>query len=296
MPRYFLHAILLPAMVLSATVSQAETLLLCGMAEVFEIDVAAATNGDVKKLWSWRAADREELPEAFRKRFGTTDECKPIDGGKRVLISASSGGCALVERPSGRVLWYAVVPNAHSIEQLPGNRVVVAASVHAAGNRLSLFDLNRSETPIAEVPLVSAHGVVWDADRERLWALGLDELLRLRLVDWNSDKPQFAVEAKFSLPSSGGHDLTAVPNHDDLLVTTNSQVLHFDRRTEKFREHADLGAAARVKSVQVHPRGDRTVLVQSSDKAWWSGTLRTLNPSASIELPGERLYKARWVE
>ena len=170
MPRCILRLVALWAALLATSPSvHAETLLLCGMAEVFEIDVAAAAKGEVKKLWSWRAADREELPEAIRKRFGTTDECKPIDGGKRVLISSSSGGCALVERPSGRVLWYAAVPNAHSVEQLPGNRVVVAASVHAAGNRLSVFDLNRSETPISEVPLVSAHGVVWDARRERLW-------------------------------------------------------------------------------------------------------------------------------
>jgi hypothetical protein len=282
--------------VAAATVGRAESLLLCGMTEVFEVDVAAASTGPVVKLWSWRAADRAELPEAIRSRFGTTDECKPIDGGRKVLITASSGGCALVERPSGRVLWHAVVGNAHSIELLPNDRVVVAGSVHAAGNRLTVFDLKRSETPLFETPLVSGHGVVWDAGRERLWALGLDELQRYRLEAWNTDKPSLTLEAKFALPSSGGHDLTAVPGGDDLFVTTNTQVLLFDRREKTFREHPELGKQTKVKSVQVHPRSGRLVFTQGTDAAWWNDRIGFLQPAATLELPQERLYKARWLE
>ena len=61
-------------------------LLLCGMDEVFAIDPSAAETGGIKKLWSWRAKDHAELPETIRGSFGTTDECKPVDGGKKILI------------------------------------------------------------------------------------------------------------------------------------------------------------------------------------------------------------------
>jgi hypothetical protein len=91
-----------------------------------------------------------------------------LDGGSKILISSSSGGCALVERPSGKAIWYAQVPNAHSLELLPRGRIIVASSVHAQGNRLVLFDLDHSDQPIWGTPLVSAHGVVRErASRHR---------------------------------------------------------------------------------------------------------------------------------
>jgi hypothetical protein len=85
-------------------------LLVCGFSEVFLMNpVDSHDKGVVKKLWSWRAKDRPELPEAMRGSFGTTDECKPLADGKRILISSSSGGCALVaihlEMCFGMLVW-----------------------------------------------------------------------------------------------------------------------------------------------------------------------------------------------
>src|ERR1700722_11340329 len=73
------------------TRANSATLLLCGMDEVFAIDPSSAETGCIEKLWSWRAKDHAELPETVRDRFGTTDECKPVDGGKEILISSSGG-------------------------------------------------------------------------------------------------------------------------------------------------------------------------------------------------------------
>lgn len=145
--------------------ARAEPLVFCGWDEVFILDLSDAEKGNIDKLWSWRARDRKELPDAIRRSFGTTDECKPVDGGAKILISFSGGGCALVERPSGRVLWYASVPNAHSLELPPRDRAIVAGSVSPNGNRLILYDLARPDRPVWESPLVSAHGVVWDEKR-----------------------------------------------------------------------------------------------------------------------------------
>src|SRR5688572_23941843 len=100
-------------------------LIVCGADEVFILDLQGSAP---EKVWSWRAADRPELPEPFRKKFGSTDECKPVDGGRKILIASSGGAVALVERSSGKVLFYAAVPNAHSVELLPGNRAVAASS------------------------------------------------------------------------------------------------------------------------------------------------------------------------
>lgn len=278
-----------------ATTATAEPLVFCGWDKVFILDLADAEKGKIDKLWSWRATDRKELPEALRGSFRTTDDCKPVDGGTKILISSSSGGCALVERPSGRVLWYASVPNAHSLERLPGDRLIVASSVSPNGNRLILYDPARSDQPAWETPLVSAHGVVWDEKRQLLWALGLKELRCYELKDWSGDKPSLTRKASHPLPDAGGHDLQAIPQSDNLVLTTGRHVYLFDREERRFRLHPELGDKAHVKCVSVHPVNGRTVFVQASEKAWWSDAIGLLSPAAQVSLPGERLYKARWI-
>ncbi len=288
--RVFLVAALATVVVPS---THAEPLLCCGWDTVFLVEPSAAPQGQIEKLWTWDARQCTEIPENVRPTFRTTDDCKPVDGGSRILISSSSGGCALVERPSGRVLWHAVVPNAHSLELLPRNRVVVASSVNAQGNRLVLFDLSRPDQPVWDVPLISAHGVVWDEGRQCLWALGLNELRRYKLKDWESDTPSLEMEATCALPDEGGHDLQPIPASSDLVVTTGSHVYLFDRDKRTFRLHPELGDKAAVKCVSVHPVTGRTVFVQATE-SWWSDMLGFLTPAERLQLPGERLYKARW--
>ena len=260
-----------------------------------KIDTVAAAKGKIEKTWSWKAAQCNELPEALRRTFATTDDCKPMDGGAKILVSSSSGGCALVARPSGKVIWYAQVPNAHSLEMLPGDRIVVASSVHAQGNRLVLFDVAHADRPVWDTPLPSAHGVVWDDGRKLLWALGLKELRCYELKDWASEKPSLAMKAKYALPDGNGHDLQPVPRSPDLVVTTGRHVYLFDRDKRAFRPHPDLGDRANVKSVSIHPTAGRTAFIQASAEAWWSDTLGLLSPAGTLRLSGERLYKARWL-
>lgn len=269
-------------------------LLLCGMGEVFMIDAAAAEKGTFTKLWSWRAKDREDLPEAQRKRFGTTDDCKPVEGGKKVLISSSGSGCALVEHPSGRVLWHGHVTSAHSLELLPRERVVVAGSTGGTGNKLVVFDLSRSDVPVYETPLPSGHGVVWDEARKCLWALGFAELRRYELKDWESDKPSLVMQASHALPDEDGHELQAMPSGADLIVSTHGHVYLFNRDKAAFRPHPELGDKALVKSVNAHPVTGRIVFIQASDKTWWSNSIGLRAPAGEIKSPNERLYKARW--
>lgn len=264
----------------------ADTLLLCGGNEVFVIDAATAEKGAVTKLWRWSGDDAAELSDAERRGFNHLDECKPVADGRKVVVCASNGGCALVERPSGRVLWHAQATNAHSLELLPRNRVIVASSL--SGDHLVLFGLSSSE-PLWKTPLHSAHGVVWDDARQCLWALGFDELRRYELRDWETDKPSLTLAATHQLPSDDGHDLRAVPHSADLLVTTEKSVWLFDRDKAAFRPHPLLAERATLKSVDVHPKTGRIVV---SD---WSSAIRLSSPDAQIDVKPARPYKARWI-
>lgn len=289
------NLLLIGSLVGSNLTAKGEELVFCGWDEVFIADVTASNNGTVTKLWSWRAADRQDLPEDFRTLFNSTDECKPVDGGRRVLISSSGGGLTVVERPSGRVAWYGQVGNAHSIELLPEDRVVVAASTNPEGNKLAVFDLKQPNKIIFQDSLQSGHGVVWDEGRQLLWALGYDELRAYSLEDWTTSQPELALEGTHSLPSKSGHDLLMAPNGDVLLLTTNQEVLAFDIETETFSPYPPLEGLERVKGISIHPVTRRTAYIQAEGENWWATRVRFLNRSGELLLEQEHLYKVRWV-
>ncbi len=284
---------LLPSTPIASAAGE-DHLLLCGFEEVYAVSPETLASGKLEKLWSWKAKNHKELPPAVAGHFGTTDDCKPIRDGRQILITSSGGGCALVDYPSGEVKWFAVVPGAHSIELLPGDRVIVAASTAAKGNRLSLFDLSRSETPLWETEFISGHGAVWDEPRQTLWALGFDVLRRYSLADWDSKTPSLTLEQSYLLPDEGGHDLQAVPGSDDLVITSHATVSLFDRETGAFRPHPALEGKPHVKSVTIHPATGRTYFIQGDTPEWWSRSLQSLSAPARMPVEGERLYKARW--
>ncbi len=143
-----------------------ERLVVFGGDEVFQIDAAAEAP---TKLWSWRAEDRAEIPADLRKSFATTDECKPVADGSLLLVCSSGGGCALLQMPAGKATWWARVPNAHSIEALPGGMIAVAASTAASGRKMALFNRRKPGEIVSEIPLHSAHGLVLDGGSGNRW-------------------------------------------------------------------------------------------------------------------------------
>lgn len=280
--------IVLPSLLLSAATELcADELILAGGDEVFIVDATEAESGVVKKRWRWSGQEAAEIPEEERREFHHLDECKPLDGGAKLLVCASNGGCALIERASGRVLWRARSRNAHSLDLLPHDRIVVASSL--SGDHLEVFDLKGSASPVFKTPLHSAHGVVWDEARRCLWALGFDELRRYTLANWETDTPSLTLKSSHALPDPDGHDLRPLPASDDLLLTTGSGVFLFDREHATFRPHPLVAKEAKVKSADVHPVSGRLVLSR------WESTLKLLEPEGTISFADARPYKARWL-
>ena len=226
---------------------------------------------------------------------GSAGTCKPVDGGKRLLVSSSSGGCALLELPSGKALWWARVANAHSIEAVPGDRIAVAASVGTNANRIVVFDRTGGTKVVTETPLPSGHGLVWDESRKRLWALGMKELRAYSLKDWDGAKPSLELERSHPLPDDDGHDLRAIPGGPDLILTTHHGVWLFDREKATFRTHPELGKRERVKCTDPHPETGQLVVIQAAGDNWWTDKIERFSPAApGIHLEKERLYKGRW--
>ena len=272
----------------------AQEVLVCGADELFILDLGSATP---EKRWSWRARDRPELPEAMRRKFQTIAECKPTPDGQRILIASSSHGAAVIDRRTHRVEFYATAMNGHSIELLPGNRVVIAAShvANGTGDRLSVYDVHRSEVPLFHVDTPWPHAVVWDAERQLLWADSQRDVVGYRLTDWGSTTPRLTPEVVVPLPDINGHDMMPVPGSSQLILATAAHTWLFDRTTHQFTKHPRLGDVPRVKSVHIDTVTQRLLWIQGDGTTWWSDVLRFAHPETTIAVPGEKVYKARWM-
>lgn len=274
----------------SALAASDPELLVCGWDEVYILRLSRTTAP--RKVFSWTAQYRPELPAAFKDKFRTTDECKAV-AGNRILITASSDGVALVERATGRTTFWGLCANAHSADLLPGERIAVACSVReTGGNRLAIFDARTPEKEIFSTELYSGHGAVWDARRKLLWALSGRDLRAYELRDWDSSRPSLELAASYPLPGGGGHELS--PDGVSLIVSGSRETWLFDRNTRKFSPHPRLAGSRDLKSASVHPRTGRLAFTLAEPPNWWTSKIRLANPEGEILRPGERLYKVRW--
>jgi hypothetical protein len=274
--------------------SRETELIVCGWDEVFILALGEGPTPAHRKVWSWRVADSPEIPADMHALFRTTDDCKPVEGGRRILISSSGGAIALVDRETRRASFSARVTNAHSIEMLPGGRIAAAASVSKAetGDRLLIFDAAAGKE-LASDELRSGHGVVWDDARNVLWALGGD-VLRAYNIGPAGGPTRLDRTFEIALPDEGGHDLVAIPASSRLFLSTVRRCFYFDRDHRQLSPHDSLGDRVNIKSYNIHPRTGRVVFVQAERPNWWAEHLHFQLPDGTLRLPGEHLYKARW--
>ncbi|MCP4644045.1 MAG: lactonase family protein [bacterium] len=242
-------------------------------------------------VWEWKAADAPKLKRWEGAWFGNPSDAKPVMGGTHLLVCASGGGVALIRVKDKRLVWYALAGgNTHSIEILPDGNIVSASST---GSYLAVFDTSkplkdpRKPNP-EKITLSSAHGVVWDAKRERLWAIGGEALKRYRYTA-DSGTPTLVEEASFQLPGYGGHDLFPVAGEDRLYLTSD-RIWTFDPEAETFASCLPLGG---VKSVSKRDATGSVIFMKATE-VWWSDTIRFMDDKRLMTLPGARFYKARW--
>ena len=164
----------------TAKVAEGESteLVFCGDNHVFVI------NADLAKetykegiLWSLDVKTLASGLGLAANRCDHLDDCKFVDNGTKLLLTSSYGWCALLDYPTGNMLFHTTqVPNAHSAEYIPGGYVAVATSVGSSDlhNRVQLYSIDKSEQILARAYLYSGHGLVWDYSRNVLYGAGGD--------------------------------------------------------------------------------------------------------------------------
>jgi hypothetical protein len=271
-----------------------EEIVACGDDQVLIIDKSVSDSTDVTVTWRWKVSEAADLPADYKKLMIPPDECKPVDNNSKILVTSSGGGVVLIDRESKKTIFYAHVPNAHSAELLPGNRIVVALSTADEGNRIELFNINQPDEVIFKDSLYSGHGVVWMPRLERLFSLGYDELRSYSLKDWNSDSPELILENKWKLPDYGGHDLSPISDNS-LVLSTQGNVWVFNTDAGQFTPFKLLEEVENVKSVNYNIKTGNLVYTKG-EISWWTHNIYCKNPDKTIILPDINLYKVRVIE
>lgn len=153
-------------------------LVFCGDNHVFVI------NADLAKetykegiLWSLDVKTLASGLGLAASKCDHLDDCKFVDNGTKLLLTSSYGWCALLDYPTGNMLFHTTqVPNAHSAEYITGGYVAVATSVGSTDlhNNVQLYSIDKSEQILAKADLYSGHGLVWDYSRNVLYGAGGD--------------------------------------------------------------------------------------------------------------------------
>jgi len=266
-------------------------LIACGDDKAIIINAEKSNEDYVDIVWRWSAGETLDLPKEYINLFTKMDECKPVENGKKLLLSASSSGVILLEKTTKKALFYAKAPNAHSAEYLPGNRIIVALSTAKNGNSIWLYDANKPNEVLFKDSLYSAHGVIWMPEHKRLYALGYNVLKAYSLKNWKTSTPSLQLENIWNLPDNGGHDISRI-SKDKLLITTSRKVTEFDIANSSFRPFEPLQNISNVKSANFVAKTEELIYTKGEIK-WWTHHIYLKNPDKVFSIKDINLYKVR---
>lgn len=269
-------------------------MIACGDNKVVVLRPTATESGKFDVVWRWCATEMEgRVPASIVKAMGTTDDCKPVDKNRKLLITSSSGAVVLLDRKSRRVLFYAHTPMAHSAEWLPGGKIAVALSTHRKGNSIELYDMNRSDQRLYRDSLFAGHGVAWVKSRRTLYALGFNHLRAYQLVNIETDHPTLRPVGQWEIPGGHGHDLSIIDKHN-LLVTNTKNVFRFNIDKGTFSPFPLMNGLRSVKSANYDAKSGQIIFTKA-EKSWWTHHIYSMQPAWTLSVDSINLYKVRVV-
>lgn len=285
----------------AAATNQTE-LYFCGDNMVYLINADLADESGYRNaiLWSYDAKTAANTIGKDEKDCIRLDDCKPVDNGRKLLLTSSRGYCILLDVETKNILFWANnCHNAHSAEILPDNRVVIACSDN--GDKLQVYDISNPNKILSSVPLKSAHGVVWNEKTQRLYAIGYTSMEIYKLKNWDGAAPELQWEKTVTTPTSGNHDLTYV--NENTLCLAGHNVYLYDIAANKFNELSHFHNRHSLKSVNYNNETGEIWYTDATEPegefAWSSQTIRYVTDGKAtsvtrkIKVPDVNMYKVR---
>jgi hypothetical protein len=270
-------------------------LVACGWDNLSIFEVRPSAAKPVGETWFWKPQEYEGVPADVYDLYRHIDECKPFDGGDRILITASTDGVGIVDRRNRRFIHIGTARNAHSAEVLPGGRIAVAAST--GGDSLIVFEGRAGGKELIRAPLPGGHGVHWDEASQRLYALSETAIKVYALVAWDSDRPDLRLVKTIPLPEAEGHELSRIAGTTRFHVTTATRAWVFDSSDGHLVPHPDLANQAKIKSIATHAETGTLAWLSADPNGWWTYNLRLRDHGRAVVAPvNKRYYKLRWID
>ena len=281
-------------------------LIFCGDNMVYMIDAGLADETGYKNAvtWSWDATAAASTLGLAASRCNHLDDCKPVDNGKKLLVTSSYNWCVLLDIATGQVLFHTTAaPNAHSAELLPDNRIAVACSEgsDSNNNKVQVYDIARPNLVLFQSELSSAHGVVWNETTQRLYAIGGQSLQIYKLKDWATSTPSLELEKTVQTPYGGLHDMS--PVNPNTLCIGGRRAYLYDSGDNQFTEMTLFASSTAIKSINYNDDTGELWYTDSTipegSQTWSTQTIRYAtdrNGSAAtrtIKVPDLDMYKVR---
>ena len=250
-------------------------------------------------VWSWDPYSAK-VPAAHQGWFVNPSEVKPVFNNRYILMTASGGAVALIRLSDHKLMFYANCgQNPHSAEILPDGNIVTAESKSGEINAFVTDTVKVFGVKSNTVKIGNAHNVVWDKERQYLYATGtiqqgVTALFRYK-YNGNRVNPQLTNQTRLYTfdAESGGHDLFPVQGEKDKLwLTAASAVYKFDVSTET-PTCEKVYSLADIKSISNGPDG---ILMLKPTEEWWAEGL--INPQGEelFNMSGAKIYKGRWMQ
>lgn len=242
-------------------------------------------------VWEWSPVKDRPKVAAIAGWFGNPSDLRHRKGGK-MLVICSGGAFAKIDIRTCKADYAGICPSAnpHSIEELPDGRIATASSdggsVMIIDPREFPFDWKKQRKRKV-LELEQAHGVVWDAARKSLWAIGSTDIVELEYL---SGEMGVKVKSRHDFVTAGcgkwGHDLL-LGEDGNVYFTTHDTISSFLPETRQFKV---LDRVRLVKSISFGKEGQIRCIARTR---WWTDTINI--GDKRIVRPGTRFYKARYL-
>lgn len=248
-------------------------------------------------LWSWRPAESNIETDSFGAPTEVKLRIVPSWGsGEWMAVSDSKGFMGVVSYPDKQKRWFVDAgraANVHGIEILPNGNVVAAAST-GAWVRVYTASQGATSSHYAQFDMPDAHNVLWDPQRQVVWAVGGAQLVQLK-VEGTDAAPTLRLIQTTPLPTLGGHDLSpAYGTTDQLYVTTEKQVYRFRKSSNTFTVLQDT---PNIKSINLLPETgqwlETSPHASCKEDVWCTNVFDLLHPAGTRVRPNSAVYRAR---
>lgn len=247
-------------------------------------------------LWTWKAS--EHLSATQAAWFREIDEAKAVYQKQYVLLTASSGGVALIRISDKKIMFYTRdVGSPHSAELLPDGNIVMASSTssNGLGDALKLYKVDSLKAYVEQeykrYNHTFAHNVVWDHKKNILWSTDDQYLYTFTYENKDGDLNLIKGATFYPLPDKDPHDMFPVYGKEELYLTTGSKIYIFDIAKEKFTEHPY--SKRNIKSISDGPAGFGTLIIEPTT-SYWTNRVTNSRGSSAFFKDSYKMYKARW--